>query len=534
MPTYYKYAERTADSYVNWAKIGSDISTMLTEEVKRRDDLKTQLEESNRKAINELNNSPQGTFQSGNNFIAAYADDAKKAQLMDYNLLKSGKLDPKQYTRNTQNRSDGTKVLFDLQKQYQSVYEERMKGVQSGDLQALNISNLASVEGFADFSSSKAIINPLDGSVSVARMKPNPKTGIMEISGDVIDVNILRGKIGTEIKAYKVYDALETAKKRLGTEINTIQNMATLSKTGSVTKLIGVKALKGYEKFKPVVDEFEKAMNGMVESMLVDPYHVTSVLTQNVGGYNAESYTYNKDEAAKDPSKILLTINKSSGLPTLDESGPNYKKQKEEAKDWIKTQFMSMLDRGVTVDTTSQLHRNDAPQYIYEAGKSIKEAGNMTSLLGSLWGGSDSQIASAVSAFRDAFPEVSSVVRRKSGVDVTIYNPTTKTNESRFLSFYAPGSNKPMTQKEFILSAAPLLTRNPDVKTAVDRGGYLKDAGFNYNIKDFEAAAVPVGQSEQPVTYTSFFPYMNTGGQQAGAVQQEQQSTGTITGGNVR
>ena len=317
--------------------------------------------------------------------------------------------------------------------------------------------------------------------------------------------------------------------------------MATLSKTGSVTKLIGVKALKGYEKFKPVVDEFEKAMNGMVESMLVDPYHVTSVLTQNVGGYNAESYTYNKDEAAKDPSKILLTINKSSGLPTLDESGPNYKKQKEEAKDWIKTQFMSMLDRGVTVDTTSQLHRNDAPQYIYEEGKSIKEAGNMTSLLGSLWGGSDSQIASAVSAFRDAFPEVSSVVRRKSGVDVTIYNPTTKTNESRFLSFYAPGSNKPMTQKEFILSAAPLLTRNPDVKTAVDRGGYLKDAGFNYNIKDFEAAAVPVGQSEQPVTYTSFFPYMNTGGQQSGAVQQttggtEQTTTatGTITGGNVR
>ena len=40
MATYYKYAERSADSQVNWAEVGKGISDMLADEVKIREEKK--------------------------------------------------------------------------------------------------------------------------------------------------------------------------------------------------------------------------------------------------------------------------------------------------------------------------------------------------------------------------------------------------------------------------------------------------------------------------------------------------------------
>ena len=43
MPTYYKYAERSADSQVNWAEVGKGISDMLADEVKIREEKKAEI-----------------------------------------------------------------------------------------------------------------------------------------------------------------------------------------------------------------------------------------------------------------------------------------------------------------------------------------------------------------------------------------------------------------------------------------------------------------------------------------------------------
>lgn len=45
MATYYKYAERSADSQVNWAEVGKGISDMLTEGAKLREEKKAAYEE---------------------------------------------------------------------------------------------------------------------------------------------------------------------------------------------------------------------------------------------------------------------------------------------------------------------------------------------------------------------------------------------------------------------------------------------------------------------------------------------------------
>ena len=47
MATYYKYAERSADSQVNWAEVGKGISDMLADEVKIREE-KRKMAEANK------------------------------------------------------------------------------------------------------------------------------------------------------------------------------------------------------------------------------------------------------------------------------------------------------------------------------------------------------------------------------------------------------------------------------------------------------------------------------------------------------
>jgi len=159
MATYYKYAERQEDAYVDWNAIGKEVSDSLLKEKKFREDTKAKIDEDTRQLGVKIDNAPQGQFQDGNKFTLQYASDAQQARLLQDKLLKSGQLSLKDYTVQRQNLNDGTSQIFDLAKLYQENYKTRMEGVNSGKLQDMNVANLASVEGFADFSKSQAVIN---------------------------------------------------------------------------------------------------------------------------------------------------------------------------------------------------------------------------------------------------------------------------------------------------------------------------------------------------------------------------------------
>ena len=182
MATYYKYAERQEDAYVDWSVIGKDISDSLLEEKKFREDKKAKIDEDTRQLGIRIDNSPQGQFQDGNKFTLQYAYDAQQARLLQDKLLRSGQLSLRDYTVQRQNLNDGTTQIFDLAKLYQEKYKSRMEAYNKGDIQAMNIANLASVEGFADFSKSQAVINAKDGTVNLASLELDPVTGLKKVT----------------------------------------------------------------------------------------------------------------------------------------------------------------------------------------------------------------------------------------------------------------------------------------------------------------------------------------------------------------
>jgi hypothetical protein len=377
MATYYKYAERSADSQVNWAEVGKGISDMLKEETSIREQKKAAIDQATREFQKTLENAPQGQFQDANKFTNDYAHSMMEQQMIDNRLLKSGQMKLQDFTFRRQNYVDGTSTLFDLQKLYQENYKKKMDGIQSGELQALTGANMASVEGFADFSKSKAVIDPSTGVVNVGIMRPNATTGVLELTNDVAPVNVIKGKILADIPAWKADEVMNNTVKNLGVSMDYIYQAATKTGAGTVTKLLGVGALQGeaakHPEFKDSIDKANAAINSTIDSYFANDYNISSVLTQNTGKYSQESFTYDKDVAAKDKSKILLKINQSSGLPIIDKSGAHYKEQEQEARQWVRTQLLGKIDDKREIDVTGTIpYGPQAQQWQYAAGQEKK------------------------------------------------------------------------------------------------------------------------------------------------------------------
>lgn len=357
MPLGYKYVERDADSQLNWAEIGKSMTDMLLETNRVREDKKAAYDQATREAINNLESAPQGEDQDANTFTNNFAHDMINQMRINDNLFKKGLLKERDYTLQRQNSIDGTKTLFEIQKLYQDKYKEKMDGIMSGKLQAMNIFNMKMVEGYGDFNNSKATIDA-SGRVGIGLMETKIIDGksVKVLSKNIAPVNVIRGKILHDIETFDIDKATSDSVKNFGTRKDVLYEHATTSGAGSITEYMGPDFLATLTDpvDQKIVKDMNLAIDSQVNSFLANPYHISSILTQNTGKYNENSFTFDKDVAAKDKSKILVKINPTTQLTELDSSGPNYKAQEKEAFDWARTDMLRKMDQERSIKTTSQ------------------------------------------------------------------------------------------------------------------------------------------------------------------------------------
>ena len=518
MPTYYKYVERNAESQVNWAEVGKDITTMLDDETKIREEKKAAIQKAFQDDMEELANAPQGKWQDGNATVNNFAHDMMEQQLIDNKLLKSGKMKPRDYTLRRENYKSQTNVLFDLQKTLQSERENTIDLYQKGKIQALNISNQSDVEAYKNFKDSKAIINPLSANLSMGLYEDQVVDGkTVRVLKKSTPVNVLMGQIVQKIPTLQIEEIMNKWVPTVGKQKDYIYQIATNSKAGSIVELMGVGALDNLEKehpelkgklgdYKKVIDDFNLSLTQQVKAWLPSPYQVASILTENLGGkYNADSYVWDENIAKADKTKILKKVDPLTGMVTLDENAPHYKEQKQEAEDWIRTSLLNKFDqeRGIKVTSTTPY----APQqreFEFKAAQDKKKDISITSDIGALWGGSDKQIQQALTAFRDMNPNIREISRFENGVTVKILDPDTKKVETRLLPFKGADGNI-MTQEEFIKEAAPLLAGNINAATAIQNGGLLKGAKFNTAGKGLAIVQGPAPEADIDAAFTKQF-----------------------------
>ena len=422
--TFYKYAEREADSYINWGKVGSDLSNMLFEQEKIREDKRNALDEASRKFGETLANAPQGESKQMNQWALEYAADAQEARLMQDRLLKSGRLKLKDYTVMRQNINDGTQQAFNLVKEYQAEAGEKMKRFREGKSQDLESWLMAQAEGFANFTNSKLYINPTDFTVSVGKKVKKVVDGkevfvMDEDPNSFTTVNGLRNRIKATFDKYDVPTSIGALVDGLGVEINSVQELANMYKTGTITETLDITKRKNLPAdAQGIVMKFEDAETKMLEAQLENPYNTSSVLTNTVNlAPNGKQYTYtwSKTERDKNPNLILLRNSDTNNpVPEFTEE------QKKIALERLRLEARLRYDKKVEIKTTPQIQlqepRAKTPAEL-DAEKEKELAENFGKNLALLTTGNAAQKAQAARYFA-AVKGINAVEPTETGINI--------------------------------------------------------------------------------------------------------------------
>jgi hypothetical protein len=288
MATYYKFAEREADSFVNWAEIGKGLTDMLQEQVKIREDKRTAIDQATRENLKKVSEAPTGDHTNLNTWTLDYADNARQAILLQDRLLKSGALKLKDYTVMRQNLNDGTDELFSVIKNFQSSFKEKRDRMISNDpknkSQAFEMDLMAYTEQFGDFSKSKAMIDPNNFMVNIGLMEPDPENqGVMKVGKQIAPSGFLKKIQNTKVDYFDSNGAAEAVSKSFGAfteatiiDINRLQ--------GKVVTIDDVRKRPGYE----------EAINEELDALFSNPFNITSVLTNDlVKDKNGKAYVSN-------------------------------------------------------------------------------------------------------------------------------------------------------------------------------------------------------------------------------------------------
>lgn len=482
MATYYGYAEREADSQINWAEIGKNLSDTLTEANDLREKKKAAIDTATREFSTTLANAPQGENGLVNQKTLDYANNATEMMLMQERLLKSGQLKFKDYATVRQNLLDSTDQAFGLTKEYQEEYAKKMERLESGVSSGLEQWEMEQLEGYANLSGMNFYIDPTTGSVSMAKvLKKNINGQTVDVMDDdpnnYVNVNTARNRLKSYHNKFKVEESLQDAAKMLGT------NKEAVIKAGGSFRAGQIITTSDPTKKKDVdgaINLYNEAEKNFISSRLSNDYNVQSVLYdhEKYDPVTGEAYRYSFDP--KDQASNVILMKTENGRTVVDTSGKYYKEQYGVAEKYMQQQLRSMLDREVSRDTYTE-PSNYAPEYILnrqDAARGDKqrktEAANM---LGMLYYGNEGDIQASLTYFQQRDPSIAKVMRMND--KVVIYRNVRdkdgaylRTEEETIPLKDVNGMK--ISQDRFIQAASPRLAGINDIFTGLDEGSYVK------------------------------------------------------------
>lgn len=317
--TFYKFAERSAESQINWNEVGRQLSDVVNEEARVRQEKKAAIDQQIGEFNEYINNPPLGDHQGFNEWTSQFASDTSEYALQVERLLKSGQLNMRDYTNIRANLNQGTTEAFEFGKEFNTKYAElqaRMEVDPETGLpqaQALEEYLMNSTRGLGNFNSSRLWINPTDGKVMLGEL--DPTSGEMIKNPDAYaPVNELRNRLNAKYDTYNVNAATNPIAEQLGTRIDAIMD-------GRVK-----------ERENPLENpDIVQAIDDAVSSQVADPFNVTSLLTNSLSmnPNTGDMFNFTNDPvaAAEDPNLILLVPNPMQ--PSSGASVPLFNLEKE-------------------------------------------------------------------------------------------------------------------------------------------------------------------------------------------------------------
>lgn len=482
--TYFKYAERNAQDQINWAEVGKNMSDMLLEEARIREEKKAAIDQASREFGEVLANAPTGDYDAGNTFALDYANSAQEIRLMQDTLLKSGQLKVKDYLIARQNVNSGTNQIFDLAQEYQNEYSLKMKRFEDGLSSGREVWEMEQAEGLANLRASGGYINPTNGVVSIGKKIKNEETGVMELSqnpNDFVTVNELRGRLKQQYNRFNVGEKTAAAVERLGEQEQAIVKIAGEGGMNQIISDIDAKRGDYTLEDEEVVRTYKEWENDTIQSLIVNPNDMASVLSDyKVATANKENYTftYDKSEWENDTSGKLIFIDRSKNAAGEVVIKSGQKKIVEEA---LRVSIRSAINEKRKIQGSNRPFK---PSDVRE-GEGVKDSQvDVMSNIAALYYGNDNEVGAAISAIRGLNDDIEKLRRTPTGIEIT------KADGSVELFNFKDKDENTKSQREFIEGIANKLIPNKLRITNFDeiaqRGKIKFDREFNPTSKGFE------------------------------------------------
>ena len=283
--TYYKYAERTADQFINWREIGKSISDTIQEQSKIREEKKATLDKEFRETMKAVVDSPQGSDNAVNSWTLNVTNNAAEYLRTINNELKAGRMSPKDFTIARQNVMDDVNGLFTQIKSYQEWHKGHLAQIQSGKASGFTKALNEQVEKIADLKNTSGYFDPMTGSLFFSKTdesgKPDRSSllsakNMFKITGTQVDKYDLNSELVKMGKTFAPY------KRVIGRSGVQLKDDVTLRKG------------------------FDEVKSNTFGAILDNPYTAASILTDN----GLDGYTYTTGEPKSDKEiKIVQTPN---------------------------------------------------------------------------------------------------------------------------------------------------------------------------------------------------------------------------------
>jgi hypothetical protein len=461
MATFYKYAERNAQSQINWAEVGRNITDTLREEARIREEKIATIDENTRQMGITIENNPQGEHEGLNQWSLDYASSAQEMRLIQDRLLRSGQLNLRDYTKMRQNLSDGTDGIFSALEEYQTEYTDKMERMRKGDSQPLETWLMAQAEGLSNFKNHKPVIDPMTSQVYVGKIENGE---LVEDPNTYVSVSALRNRIKGKFDMFKADDYAEKVASGFG--IETLEVAKKIGTTwGKITSMEGTRGTVNL-KDQAAIDAYKIAEKAAIDSAFANPYNLTSLLSVQ----SNYTFTWDPKAAASNANLILLKNDPQTGYPVPDFDTAHGPKQKEAATELLKNIIRSKMDKKTEEKTFGIAQVTPRTPTQPKQGETTAQTN--ASMIGRLYtGGQDLQ--TALDYFRGRLPAGTQIKRSPQGI--TIINQDGTSEEIKFTN--TDGSQR--RQDQFIEAASSVLLKGEKDESAnviglVKRGGYSK------------------------------------------------------------
>jgi len=360
MATYFGYVEREADSYVNWADVGRNMSATIDNIQRVRDEKKALIEKAYREDLDYIQAIPSGEHKTLRDWSIGFGNDAAENLKLKYNMLKQGKSSVRDFTSFRENITNDTESLYTTINNIQTVYKEKMDRFKNDENMDLELLDMAQLERFGNLSDTKSFINGLTGSVGVGLTEEvevdGKKVRALKKGDDAyLTVQQLVSAVNRKYDNYDVRPDIAKWVEGFGEKIKSLRQFGSEIKAGSIIEVMDItneelmkqaKAL-GYTEeeitsIQKSVDDFKKAEDLYLKGLMIDnPYHTLATLNKRLN-YQP---TFSKEEADKDPNKVYCERDNSGAAV------PKFTKDQETAVfDYMKGQARLMYDEKVKLN----------------------------------------------------------------------------------------------------------------------------------------------------------------------------------------